>query len=568
MSTRILPALAGTPTGPRVASYVRMSTDKQDDSPARQRDGIARYARSRGYSVQREYADLGVSGWKDDRPEFQRLLADAAAGLWDVILIDEPSRLSRSDPFAFVATVAYPLQRANVSVEAASTGAVGWNDLAGLILTVVNADKSSSEVKNLSRRVLGGMKNAAEAGGWIGSTPFGYTRLIDSDTKKARLELGAPQVVEAIRWAFETYAAGTMGLVRIAAALADRGVKSPKTNRSFSQAGLGYLLKNPVYVGDTAWNRRTSGRFHELKNGRPEAKPKGGTKKHDKADWVLIRDSHPAIVTREVFEAAQRRLTGNKAWTTPIPGGGDFKLTKLLVCGRCGGFMYGSHQYKTVVYRCGTYAQRGTKGCDANTIHEAPLLRAIATRLQDGLVHPETLAALRAEVVRQETQMSDPATRAALVRRIDELNARIAQDEARLLELPSDVVGGAVAAIRDKKGDRDGLSAELAKIDTQNRPSEDLERAINEITGRVHRLRDVLLSRDPADVRAVLRSLVTKVVLHFDRTPPTHPKGRTRVTFRGGDIYVTPPESSDSNTQVRRASSLAGRGYRWSAGSR
>src|SRR5262245_33121596 len=118
----------------RVVSYVRMSTADQADSPARQRAGIGAYARTRGYAITREYTDLGISGWKDDRPGFRQLLADATAGKFDIILVDEPSRLSRSDPLALIATTIYPLQQAGVSVEAVSTGPVAWDDLAGLIL--------------------------------------------------------------------------------------------------------------------------------------------------------------------------------------------------------------------------------------------------------------------------------------------------------------------------------------------------------------------------------------------------------------------------------------------------
>lgn len=531
---------------PRVVSYVRMSTADQADSPARQRTGIAQYARSRGYTVAKEYTDLGISGWKDDRPGFRQLLADATSGKIDVILVDEPSRLSRSDPIALIAQTIYPLQQAGVTVEAVATGAVAWNDLAGLILTVVHADKSSAEVKNLSRRVLGGMKQAAESGGWIGSTPLGYVRVTDGETKKTRLELGDAKVVAALKWGFETYGAGTMGLVRIAAGMADRGLTSAKTRKPLSQAGLSYLFKNPAYVGDMAWNRKTSGRFHRLASGRPQAKPKGGTERNPEADWVLIRDAHPPIVSREVFEAVQRRLSGNRGWTTPIPGGGDFKLSKLLVCGRCGTFMYGTHQYKTIVYRCGKYAQRGLKGCDANTIHEAPLLRAIAEKLQAAMINPDTVAALRAEVARQETEMYDPATRASLEQRLTELDGRITRGEARLLEIPGDMLAGAVEAVRGLKAERDGVKAELAKIDARMQPSRDLERAINEITGRVHRMREVMEKGDPADVRAVLRSVITKVVLHFDRTPPKSERGRTRIVFREGHIYLAPPESSDS----------------------
>jgi hypothetical protein len=64
-----------------------------------------------------------------------RLLADAKVGKFDVILIDEPSRLSRTKPSRFIAEVVYPLENVQVSVEAVSTGRLCWDDIGGLITT-------------------------------------------------------------------------------------------------------------------------------------------------------------------------------------------------------------------------------------------------------------------------------------------------------------------------------------------------------------------------------------------------------------------------------------------------
>lgn len=562
---------------PRVCSYIRMSTVDQADSPARQRDSITRYAASRGYVVTREYSDLGVSGWRDDRPGFRQLIGDATARQWDVILVDEPSRLSRSEPMALIAETIYPLQKAGVAVEAVSTGPTNWNDLVGLILTVVNADKSSAEVKALSRRVLGGLKRSAAAGGKMGSVPTGYIAVIDPETKLPRLVLDRPELVQAIRWAFETYAAGQVGLTTISSKLADRGILNPKTGKPYSQPGLSYMMRNPVYAGDLVWNRKTSGRFHRLADGQPTVKTQTGTRFNDRENWVLVRDGAPAIVSREVFQAVQERLKGNKTWTTPHRDGGDFRLTKLLVCGRCGAFLYGSHQKEKggIVYRCSRYAQRRLMGCDSNTVRERPLLKAIGKKLAAEFVNPDTIAMLRAEVARQEQQLTDPLTRETLAKRLEDLDKQISRGEERLLMLPPDVLAGAVEGVRKLKAEREGVKAELAKIDAQTRPTLDLERAIDEITGRIHRLVEILDTGSPADVRAVLQSLVSKVVLHFDRTPAKREGGRTRIVFRGGDIYMIRPDgepdlerTAESTSQELPTSWPGGRGSPSSAGSR
>src|SRR4051794_8073994 len=100
----------------RVAVYIRMSTDDQAGSPERQRSLVLPYCQRKGYVVVDVYEDLGMRGWDDARPDFQRLMQDAKQKKFDIIVVDEQSRLCRDDPIEFAATVAYPLRGAGVAV--------------------------------------------------------------------------------------------------------------------------------------------------------------------------------------------------------------------------------------------------------------------------------------------------------------------------------------------------------------------------------------------------------------------------------------------------------------------
>src|SRR2546430_970707 len=118
----------------RAAIYIRMSDDKQENSPARQRSNIDPYIRHRGYEVVGEpYEDHGMRGWDQSRPNFLRLLRDAERGLFDVIVVDEMSRLSRDDSWEFIELVANPLRKAGVVVDVVGKGEQNWNDVIGLI---------------------------------------------------------------------------------------------------------------------------------------------------------------------------------------------------------------------------------------------------------------------------------------------------------------------------------------------------------------------------------------------------------------------------------------------------
>ena len=84
----------------RSAIYTRVSTDAQatedKDSFSHQLERCRQLAEGRGYAVITEYREEGVSGSRMDRPELARMLADAAAGTFNILLIDNHDRLALS----------------------------------------------------------------------------------------------------------------------------------------------------------------------------------------------------------------------------------------------------------------------------------------------------------------------------------------------------------------------------------------------------------------------------------------------------------------------------------------
>src|SRR5436305_1055797 len=87
----------------RAASYIRESTEEQQEgwSPDAQRERIQKYASANDLDLVAEYVEF-QSAWRDSekRPEFQRLIRDAAAGLFEVILVFHSSRFARDQVVA------------------------------------------------------------------------------------------------------------------------------------------------------------------------------------------------------------------------------------------------------------------------------------------------------------------------------------------------------------------------------------------------------------------------------------------------------------------------------------
>ena len=83
----------------RAVAYIRESTEEQGQgfSPDAQRESIRRFAPENNLELIGEYCDFH-SGWRksEARPEFQRLMADAAEGKFDVVLVFHTSRFARN----------------------------------------------------------------------------------------------------------------------------------------------------------------------------------------------------------------------------------------------------------------------------------------------------------------------------------------------------------------------------------------------------------------------------------------------------------------------------------------
>ena len=56
---------------------------------------------------------------------------------------------------------------------------------------------------------------------------------------------------------------------------------------------------------------------------------------------IEIRDNHASIVSRQTFDAVQKRRLAQRGGKTPKRNGGDFVLAGLLKCDECGSVMYG-----------------------------------------------------------------------------------------------------------------------------------------------------------------------------------------------------------------------------------
>lgn len=400
-------------------AYYRMSTDEQTESIPGQRAAVERWAREHGYKITAEYIDEGVSG--DDterRADFLRMRTDAAAGKFKAILCWDQDRFGRFDSLEAGYWI-HPLRKAGIKlVSVTEGGPINWDDFTGRVMYSLKQEGKHQYLRDLSRNVMRGMLERARLGLWVGGPPpLGY--VVGADE---RLHLGRPHDIATVRTIFDGYLAGhsLRSLVEVLNA------KDCRTGRGnpFEYVGVRFILRNRAYTGDLIWNLRSMSKYGSIRRGLPTVSPLDGLF-HDQADWFLSRDAHPAIVSREEYEAVQERLLTQRQRSTPKPNGGKFVLSGLLRCGQCGEAMTGATYGGLLYYVCCGYYHRGAAFCSRNAVRQDELTGKIIETIERDCLSPAAVKKLRASVSRQAN------SRAARLER-DGLESRLATTQREL----------------------------------------------------------------------------------------------------------------------------------------
>lgn len=559
----------------RAAIYLRCSTDKQDLSTKHQRSEIQRLSQPDGYLIVIEEADEGISGTSmKGRLGLERLMREAMTPQrrFDYILVYDYSRLSRGTPFEAIALI----QRLReVGVEVISvTEPMSGNDLDYVMLPLRQLEAHTA-VKKTSKNTLLGQARRASEGAWIGGAPpYGYDliyvsakgdpytrirslesgerallkpdgsldrmlakkeRTVRSNEDRTRLSLGTPERVELVRRMFALYIEG-FGYKAIADRLNHERILSPRNGNYSNKAKAGWsrstiksILDNPVYTGDSTWNRRTGGKFHRRTGGQAVERPlveRAKVDRNDVADHVTAANAHPAIVDRETFEHVQR-LQRNRRTAAPHHTGRSknsrYLLSGRIHCGHCRHTYIGQTVNKgkrhvdgspvqTFYYLCGGYAAKGTSTCRKAPLPkemiETAVLGAIGeqvrTFIEDG---GDTL--LRRVI--KKALAPDPAVdenRKRLERRADEVARRI--DE--LIELISATNKEFIdRKLETLKAERDQLNDQLAELGAQQNRLGSIDALVDEALESIRGLSELLAEGSLEEKKELVALMVEKV---------------------------------------------------------
>jgi DNA invertase Pin-like site-specific DNA recombinase len=147
----------------RAAVYARVST--KDQSCEMQMRDLRAYCAARGFTIIREYVDIGQSGAKDSRPQLNELMADARKRKFDSILVWRFDRFARSTKHLLLALEEF--RSLGVQFISYQENIDTSSPLGQALFTIVAA-VSQLERDLIRERVSAGLRNARENGKRLG----------------------------------------------------------------------------------------------------------------------------------------------------------------------------------------------------------------------------------------------------------------------------------------------------------------------------------------------------------------------------------------------------------------
>jgi DNA invertase Pin-like site-specific DNA recombinase len=506
---------------PRVAIYIRVSTDEQAASAETQERGAIAWCQRQGHTIVATYRDIGHSGaeWVT-RPEVLCLEADAkrAPRPFEAVVVRDVDRLGREA--VRLPMLLAVLREHGVGVLEYATGRSVELDGVGLIVSNVLAAVAQVERENIARRVRGAHATQLAAGRVVGGSVYGYRNVRGADGVRHVIDAAQAEVVREI---FERHARGESPRV-IAHDLNARGVAAPVAGKrgtgSWSPSTIYEMVRRDRYRGVIRWGDRGS-------------TYRGGTKVHTTGgECIEVRDPSLAIVSEALWTRAQRTRDTQAAATDRTPRRGReprYLLVGLAVCGECGGPI-GSMRTKasgvTVpAYGCTWHRDRGV--CRASWMRPtADADRVVLSWLVDEVLDPTRLRAAIAEGRRRALAAPSPSA-AVDVEKLRAEERTLATAVSRLtlaLETAGDVPEVA-ARLRERSARLREVRDELARAAAPAAPVVpiDIEALVDDV---VASLKEVLAT-DLAGARKVLDGVLPKR-LRMSWEMVSEGKGRAR----------------------------------------
>ena len=464
----------------KCAIYCRLSKEDEEkqqpesESIQNQKSILVNYALKRGWDICGLYCDEDYSGADVRRPDFNRLLKDAEAGKFQIILCKTQSRFTRD-------------------MELVEKYIHGKFPLWGIRFVAV-ADNVDTDVKgNKKARQINGLINEwyledlsenirmvfdhkRSQGQYIGASPvYGYRK----DPEDKNRLIVDPEAAAVVRQIFQWYLEGK-GKQSIAHLLNERGYDNPTMYKKKAGLPCSYSkrmgedgLWSPLSVMRILRNELYTGVMVQGKTRKVSYKSKACVRVPEER-WFRVPGTHEAIIDAETFRRVQE-LMQPRVRTDGL--GQVHLLSGLVKCGDCGSTMAktsnGRKGEKRVCYlRC----HEGRTLCTRHSIRLDQLTDLVTQRLREHITESYRLGDLSRFAAIQKTDDQ------ALQKELHALEKQIQRRSAALKSLYLDKASGLLDAVQFEALYRDFL-AEKEKLEERQR---ELEKELLEAPDESH----------------------------------------------------------------------------------
>jgi DNA invertase Pin-like site-specific DNA recombinase len=411
------------PAGTRLATYER--TSKEESHPERQAATLDAWAAAHKLQIARRFVDQGGRRHEADnpkrRPSYAQLLRDIESGLFDVLAVEELSRLGFANEWKLMALCSHLKDHGVELWEARSDKLCNGDDIAGFLTTGIGGHASRKEVSDMGTRSLGAKAVSVRAGAWQGGyVPFGCMvqnltadgmvrwtveivgrgrrLLIHADGREEwfegegnfpkdrrkgetlRLAPSAmfPERFEQIRMMYKWFLHESVSMNEIAHRLNDAGVCPTGDEGSFYGSLVERTLRNPINKGVMGYGKHSTARYATLVDGLPRAiSGDGSFRRKSRDQWVESPVLFEGPVTAEEWEAAVEKLEASRRGPR-VGRNPELIFSGTCWCSHCGKILAGwcsENRSPRLKYACSTYTRLGRHSpCGPNVIPQSVLL--------------------------------------------------------------------------------------------------------------------------------------------------------------------------------------------------
>ena len=375
----------------RTALYLRLSREDGDktesDSIANQRTLLEAYTVDHPeLCIVDEFVDDGYSGSNFERPAFQRLFRELEQGTINCVLVKDLSRFGRNyiEVGRYLERI-FPVMRVRlIAVTDSYDSQSAWKTSDSIMVPMRNL-LNDAYCRDISVKIKSQLAVKRKRGDFVGSfATYGYRKDPTNHSKLIVDELAAENVQSIFRWKISG-----MSNQSIADRLNAKKVPSPAARKLQSGAKLSLhfrksdeppwsakavdrILHNEVYIGKLVQGKTRRLDYRSKKKMNVPMR-----------DWVIVDNTHEAIIPAEQFELVRRILETetrrpNDAETVALFAG-------FLYCGDCGNRLVrrsASYKGKRYIYYQCSGSKQNKGSCTSHNLRDEKLYNIVRNALQ------------------------------------------------------------------------------------------------------------------------------------------------------------------------------------------